>query len=1325
MPIKNIIRWSLVLALALLVVGVVIIYILQTRPFHNYVLSKIIQKTQEATGGRVEIADYDFHWLSLRADVHRMAIHGTEEDADTPLFSADRVGIGLKLISALRGKIDLSDVQIHRPIIHLLVDKDGNTNIPQPEIPEKDRKPVDLFDLAVKQFRVEGGELYYNDRRVPFSAELRDVQTEITFDILRESYDGTLTYQEGRVQFTDFNPVAHKLEAAFSAARSGLKLDRLLVSTGLSEVLLQATVTDYKNPTAEGTFQGTISTDELRSIFKQASLPIGQVTTNGSLRYRMTGDDSPFLEGLFIEGQMNSPLLALRLPQARSELRRVRSHYRLENGNLVVDDLETNLLGGTLTGTLTMRHLAEENSESELRATLHSISLEAVRSALTEKPLRGVSLKGTVAGTMEASWRGPMLDFILQSDLAIKASTTPVASHGAGRPIPIPVNGAAHLKYDGARKTLSLQESYLRTPHTRVRVHGIASERSSIRIMAESNDLQELDLLALSFRASSGDRTRSARATPELLGLQGTARLNAQIQGPTENLHFSGELIANDLHLRQESVRLLRTRFEISPSAVALRDGYLEMPASGRIRFGFSAELRNWDYSASQPLAIQASTSEFPADELINLLGLQYPINGALTADISIRGSQLRPNGKASIQLVDATLWKQPVQKLSVILQGNGDALYATVSMEMQAGNASGKIAYLPQSDKYELEIVAKDVQLEELEALRARNLGIAGVLNLTGSGTGTLQAPQIELNARIPEFKVRDQTMTDVNLVANVANQRANLSLVSQLVGGDLKASADVALTRDYDTTATVDALNMPLGLLLANYLPRTGDMLSQTEIHASLKGPLKDFARVQAHVEIPKLTMRHEALRIENVSPIRLDYRNEVLALQRVEMKGTGTELELQGTTDFRPGGNLNGSATGTLDLRLVQLLRPEMRTSGQVELDVRARGTRSRPDIQGQIRIIDAAFQSPDAPLGAEKLNGELSLRNNRILINQLSGRSGGGTLSASGSMILGSRAQFNLGFSANGVRLRYPYGVRTVLNTRLALTGDVESALLSGQVLVDRVSFTRDFDLAVFLDQFRGSPSPPPSEGFAQQMKLDIRVVATEGLGLESAKLSVQGSGNLSVRGTAAQPVILGRANLTGGELFFLVHRYEIQNGVINFTNPLRTEPVVNLSVRTVVNQYDLNLTFVGPVDNLRTAYTSDPPLPPVDIINLLAFGQITTARESGVSTSPALGAQSILAKGIGSQVSGQIERLAGLSHLSIDPTIGGGQQNPGARLAIQQRVTSKLLFTFATDLTSTQGERIQLDYQVNRGWSVSAVRDENGGYALDVKKRKTF
>jgi hypothetical protein len=69
--------------------------------------------------------------------------------------------------------------------------------------------------------------------------------------------------------------------------------------------------------------------------------------------------------------------------------------------------------------------------------------------------------------------------------------------------------------------------------------------------------------------------------------------------------------------------------------------------------------------------------------------------------------------------------------------------------------------------------------------------------------------------------------------------------------------------------------------------------------------------------------------------------------------------------------------------------------------------------------------------------------------------------------------------------------------------------------------------------------------------------------------------------------------------------------------------------------------------------------------------------------------------------------------------------GNGNQTPGARITVQQRVTSKVFVTFATDVTSTQNTAVQLEYHVNRKWSVSGTRDQNGGFGLDGRYHKDF
>jgi translocation and assembly module TamB len=286
--------------------------------------------------------------------------------------------------------------------------------------------------------------------------------------------------------------------------------------------------------------------------------------------------------------------------------------------------------------------------------------------------------------------------------------------------------------------------------------------------------------------------------------------------------------------------------------------------------------------------------------------------------------------------------------------------------------------------------------------------------------------------------------------------------------------------------------------------------------------------------------------------------------------------------------------------------------------------------------------------------------------------------------------------------------------------LVLTGSGDSAILSGQVLVDRLSLTKDFDLGTFADQFGTIATPSAGPKFAQNVKLNVSVKSAREMALASSKLSVQGSADLMVRGTAAEPVILGRSDITGGEIFFNGNRYTVESGVIQFVNPVHTEPVVNILVTTTVNQFNLSMNFVGPIDRLRTTYTSDPPLAPIDIINLLARGQTTEATSTN-STSP----ESVIAGQLTSQFSSRVEKLAGVTSLTIDPQVGGAQGNSGGRLAVQQRVTKNLFFTFSTDLTTSTGQAVQVEYQVSRRFAVSTTRDQSGGYTVQIKVHKNF
>jgi len=588
-----------------------------------------------------------------------------------------------------------------------------------------------------------------------------------------------------------------------------------------------------------------------------------------------------------------------------------------------------------------------------------------------------------------------------------------------------------------------------------------------------------------------------------------------------------------------------------------------------------------------------------------------------------------------------------------------------------------------------------------------------------------------------IPQLALQKQQISNLNLQVEVIHRQATFALASQVLQAPLQAQGRVDLTGDYYADASLDTPLIQLQPLLAVYSPaQAARMNGQTEIHARIRGPLKNKQLLEAHLNLPTLKVNYQApganaqtvnLEIAAIKPIRADYINQVLSLQPGEIKGTGTDVRYQGQLPLSGNAPSTLTVQGAIDLSLAQAFDPGLTSSGQLQFDINAAGSKAAENVAGVVRIVNASFATPDVPTGLSNANGLLTLRRDRVDITSFTGNVGGGMVTAFGGVAYRPAVQFNLGLKGNDVRLLYPQSVRSDLDLNLAMTGSTKGAVLQGQVNINSISFTPDFDLTNFLNQFGGVSTPPPTEGFADNLKLNVALRSASDLNAVSPTLSIQGGANLRIIGTAADPVITGRANLTGGDLIFLGNRYEVKGGTIAFVNSIQSEPVVNLQVETTVQQYRIALRFRGPMDRLQTTYTSDPALAQADIIHLLAFGNTEEAANAAPAQSSTLGAESLVASQVSSQVTGRLEKALGVSQISLDPQLGAttANQQQGARLTVRQRVTSKLYVTFSTDVTTTQFSAVQLQYRLNPKWSVSGVRDQNGGFGLDGRYHKEF
>ncbi len=74
---------------------------------------------------------------------------------------------------------------------------------------------------------------------------------------------------------------------------------------------------------------------------------------------------------------------------------------------------------------------------------------------------------------------------------------------------------------------------------------------------------------------------------------------------------------------------------------------------------------------------------------------------------------------------------------------------------------------------------------------------------------------------------------------------------------------------------------------------------------------------------------------------------------------------------------------------------------------------------------------------------------------------------------------------------------------------------------------------------------------------------------------------------------------------------------------------------------------------------------------------------------------------------------------------IDPSLAGVENNPQARLTIEQQITPNITFTYITNVTNSNPLVIQVEWAISRKWSVVAVRDENGLFGMDFLYKRRF
>ena len=1302
-------------------------FLIQRNAFlHRYLLDKMVQIGEKSAGTEIAIGEYSIRWFPLQIALRDVIVRGREDALAPPLASLPRVEIGVSWRPLLDKKIEITQLILDRPAVYLAMDQSGKSNLPAR--PASQQPSSSRLQIFIEHAAVQGGDLRYADLLRKIEVNLPDLRLDVN-QRGADRYSGAVGYSRGEIAAAGYTPLFQSAEINFTATDSGIDFESVHLATDTSQLTASGSMRDYSSPTVLADYHLILSASELHSELPAVPLSAGEIELAGSLSYQAAA--GAFLQALKTTGRVSAPALRAslqdlelngkRLSNRDLSLRSLSANYSLEGGNLQVRALRTEGMGGVVHAEFSAERLMAVPAY-QLSVSAEGLSLEQIeRIAQTGM----VPVRGTAHLQASANWTSTVRNVIARADVAISASIDSVqpASNPAGHvPQSLPLNADLHVAYDAPHSTLTLTNSSVASKETNITATGTISAHSALSVHARSTDLRETNLLVASMRRILSTTGQAPPSSSTPLNLGGAASVDARVEGQIQDPRISGHLEADALEFRQASWPRIQADFDVSASSVALRNGLAETANHGHLSFALTTSLQHWYYSVENSIVAQLQASQIPAADLEQLTGILAPVSGTFSGNVSIRGPIDNPMGEASLELRDASLWGEPVRSLVTQLRAADKTISAQFTVAASAGTISGEGQFDVPGRSYQISIGHSVLNLGQVHYFSSRG-SIEGTLGVEAHGQGTLKAPQLDLTLDGQQLAFRNTPLGSMSAQLHIADRQANFDVTSNIEGGQIHATGNAGLVSPYIVHGNFELHSPEFGPLLATYMRAAPAGLRGTaEVRGQIDGPLAEPQEVKADVELSTLNLAYQNLALASVGPVRLNYADSVLTISQAELKGTGTDFKFGGTLPLAGSAPLNITSAGSIDLHLLNVLGANTQASGTIQIDVTAQGALKQPQIGGTIEMTNAAFVSDVAPVGVDNVNARMALKNNRLTVETLSGQMGGGTFSVSGFASY-APVSFSLQVSGKSVRIRYPQGTRAQLDADLTLGGTPAGSLLNGRVTINQLSFTPDFDLANFVAQFNSSGVSVPAP-WEQNTRLNVAVASSDVLALSSSQLSLQGSADLRVAGTLAAPVVLGRSTLTGGSLIFMHNVYQIQSGTIVFANPVRTEPTLNLYVTTTVESYDITLNFLGPLDRLRTNYTSDPALPPVDIIHLLAFG--TTTEEAAATASPAsLGAESLIANQLAGQVSNRLEKLTGISQLELDPSLGGNNSDPGARVAIQERVASNILFTFATDLTNTQNEVVQVKYQTKGRLSFTLTRDEYGSYALEIETRKNF
>ena len=1321
--------------LLILLIGVAAWY-MTTDSFQQMVRRRLVVELERITGGKVDLESIHTIPLQLRVEVRNLTIHGSEGPNQVPYAHVDRLEARVKVISVLGFEFGFDSLVLEHPVFHLIQYPDGSTNQPEPRKKSSSTgNPVErLFDISVNRLEVHQGEFLWNDQIRPMDFIVNDVTAGAKYSFLHRRYEINVALGNAQTWMPEYRPIPWTAEAHFLLSRTYVEVRSLKLTSGRSQLTASGRMDDFSNPKVDANYDLTVDLTEAGAILRQPQLRRGTVQTNGQGTWSLSGFTA--IGKLFLKDLdwKNEPV----------DLRNaaVTTQYAVTPQRLSLTQIDARLLGGAATGDADVTNWLNFNpaaktpkgknpqeQQGTLRLRLRNISAKELAATLStrEHPLHRLNLAGIAAGTVEAHWKGSPVN--AETSFALDLASPTIVG-----PSEMPVKAHARGVYRALPGELELSEFNANTRATQVRANGTFSTRAALKFSVNSTDLGEWQPVL----AALGSDTRIP------VKVHGRAAFTGSATGKLANPTVTGDLQVEDfdflfpptVHAPEPSVHwdFVRADLSLSPRGISARNGLLHHNDS-YVRFDGSVNLQAWQFTPESAFNARLNLHKANVAEILALAGYDYPISGTMNLSLTAGGTGADPHAEGHVRLTDAVVYGETVESFDSDLHyTGGEAQLNNIQLAYYDAHVTGGATYNPSTRAFRFNLSGANFDLTRIPRLESTRVAVEGRADFTAAGSGTPEEPTVNASIHVRDLTLDHERAGNFTIEAVTQGSELTLKGQSEFEHAELHIDGKVHLRDEWPSTIGLHFDHLDFDSLLRTYLHGRVVGHSATAGDLQLEGPLRKPNQLAITGNLRDIYADIENIKIHNNGPIRFSLNRQLFKLDQFHLVGEGTDLSSSGTVGLSGDYPLNLRAQGKLNLSLIETLNSDFTSSGVVSVDALIGGTVTKPVTQGRVDMANGSIAYIDLPSALSEINGSLHFDQNRLEIQTLTAHTGGGLVTFGGYATSYNRQlNFDLRVEGQGVRLRYPPGISSTADAELHWVGSNVASTLSGDITVNKLSITPGFDFGGALERSSQTAALPQTNPLLNRIKLDVHVLTAPELQMQTASVRLSGDADLRVRGTAAKPVVLGRADILEGEAYFNGAKYRLERGDVAFSNPVATSPILDLQASTRIRDYDVTLSINGDPskpNGLHVTYRSEPPLPAADIITLLALGrtqeEAAQLQQSGQSSIGQEASNAIIAEALNATVSNRVQRLFGVSRIKIDPQgLSTTETNlaRGPQVTIEQQVTSALTLSYSTAVSQASQQIIQAEYNITRNISVLAIRDQNGVVSIDVRFRK--